>query len=146
MRRPCTQSRYVAREVATCPLIGLAAIAIVVARILVRVPDPSIGVPASSARIACAVNPLAARLAIDASPVSFLFGVPLATGRRAGDVEIIAMRACAAGIRGLLAPLARLGVGLSLSTFALCLEGEPAARREVAVAGVALLVRARRSS
>jgi hypothetical protein len=55
------------------------------------------------------VSLLGTMLAIYALPVSFLFGVLLAIGRMAGDVEIIAMRACGIGIRGLLAPIALLG-------------------------------------
>ena len=80
-------------------------------------------------------------LAIYALPVSFLFGVLLAMGRMAADIEITAMRACGIGIRGLLMPIAALGAVVSLVTLVLCLEVEPAARREMAGAVRRMLVR-----
>jgi lipopolysaccharide export system permease protein len=132
----------VAREVAAYTLIGLAAITIVmVARSLVRVLDQLIGAGLLGEDVLRVVSLLAAMLAIYALPVSFLFGVLLAIGRMAGDVEIIAMRACGVGLRGLLAPIALLGVGLSLSTLVLCLDVEPAARREMTATVRTLLLR-----
>jgi lipopolysaccharide export system permease protein len=142
MRWPRTLSLYVTREVAAYTLIGLAAITIVmVARSLVRVLDNLIGAGVMAEDVLRVVSLLGAMLAIYALPVSFLFGVLLAIGRMAGDVEIIAMRACGVGLRGLLAPIALLGVGLSLSTLVLCLEVEPAARREMAATVRTLLIR-----
>jgi lipopolysaccharide export system permease protein len=142
MHWPRTLSLYVAREVVAYTLIGLAAITIVmVARSLVRVLDQLIGAGFLGEDVLRVVSLLAAMLAIYALPVAFLFGVLLAIGRMAGDVEIIAMRACGVGLRGLLAPIALLGVGLSLSTLVLCLDVEPAARREMTATVRTLLLR-----
>lgn len=133
---------YVTREVVSYTLLGLAAITIVmVARSLVRVLDELIGAGFALDDLLRVVGLLATMLAIYALPVSFLFGVLLAIGRMAGDVEITAMRACGVGVRGLLTPVAILGVSLSLSTLALTLELEPAARRDMSAAVRRMLVR-----
>jgi lipopolysaccharide export system permease protein len=142
MRWPRTLSLYVTREVVAYTLIGLAAITILMlARSLVRVLDQLIGAGVGGADLLRVVSLLGTMLAVYALPVSFLFGVLLAIGRMAGDVEIIAMRACGVGIRGLVTPIALLGIALSLSTLALCLEVEPAARREMSAAVRMMLVR-----
>jgi lipopolysaccharide export system permease protein len=142
MRWPRTLSLYVTREVVTYTLIGLAVITIVmVARGLVRYLDYLIGAGFAAADLLRMVGLLATTLAIYALPASFLFGVLLAIGRMAGDVEITAMRACGVGIRGLLGPIGLLGAALSLSTLGLGLEVEPAARREMASVLRRLLVR-----
>ena len=142
MRWPRTLSLYVTREVVAYTLIGLAAITLVmVARGVVRVLDQLIGAGFALDDLARMIALLATTLAIYALPVSFLFGVLLAIGRMASDLEITAMRACGVGIRGLLVPIALLGVLLSLATFALSLEGEPAARRAMKAAVRTLLVR-----
>ena len=142
MRWPRTLSLYVVREVVAYTSIGLAAITIVmVARSLVRELDRLVGAGVESADVLRVASLLGSMLAIYALPVSFLFGVLLAIGRMAGDVEIIAMRACGVGLRGLLAPIALLGIGLSLSTLVLCLDVEPAARREFAATVRTLLLR-----
>jgi lipopolysaccharide export system permease protein len=142
MRWPRTLSLYVTREVMSYTLIGLAAITVVmVARGIVRVLDYLIGAGFALEDLLRMVSLLATTLAIYALPVSFLFGVLLAIGRMASDLEITAMRACGVGIRGLLAPIALLGALLSLSTLGLSLEGEPAARRAMSAAVRTLLVR-----
>jgi lipopolysaccharide export system permease protein len=142
MRWPRTLSWYVTREVAAYTLLGLAAITtVMVARSLVRVLDELIGAGFVLDDLMRVVSLLGAMLAIYALPVSFLFGVLLAMGRMAGDVEITAMRACGIGIRGLLLPIAALGAALSLITLVLCLEVEPAARREMAGAVRRMLLR-----
>jgi lipopolysaccharide export system permease protein len=142
MRWPRTLSLYVTREVVSYSLIGLAAITLVmVARGVVRVLDYLIGAGFALEDLLRMVSLLATTLAIYALPVSFLFGVLLAIGRMASDLEITAMRACGVGIRGLLAPIALLGALLSLSTLALSLDGEPAARRAMSAAVRTLLVR-----
>ena len=142
MRWPRTLSLFVTREVVAYTLIGLAAITLVmVARGIVRVLDHLIGAGFAVEDLLRMVSLLATTLAIYALPVSFLFGVLLAIGRMASDLEITAMRACGVGMRGLLAPIALLGVLISLSTLALSLEGEPAARRAMSAAVRTLLVR-----
>jgi lipopolysaccharide export system permease protein len=142
MRWPRTLSLYVTREVVAYTLIGLAAITIVMlAGNLVRVLDRLIGAGVVGSDLLRVVGLLATMLAVYALPVAFLFGVLLAIGRMAGDVEIIAMRACGVGIRGLFTPIALLGVAFSLSTLALCLEVEPAARREMSAAMRIMVVR-----
>jgi lipopolysaccharide export system permease protein len=142
MRWPRTLSLYVTREVVTYTSIGLAAITILlVARSLVRLLDELVGAGALGADVLRVLGLLAGQLALYALPVSFLFGVLLAIGRMAGDVEIVAMRACGVGLRGLLAPIAMLGTLLSLLALALCLEGEPAARRAMAATLRTLVIR-----
>jgi lipopolysaccharide export system permease protein len=142
MRWPRTLSLYVTREVATYTSIGLAAITILMlARSLVRVLDELVGAGVIGMDLLRVVALLAAMLGIYALPVSFLFGVLLAIGRMAGDVEIVAMRACGLGLRGLLTPIAILGAVLSLSTLALCVEVEPAARRQMATAVRTMVMR-----
>jgi lipopolysaccharide export system permease protein len=142
MRWPRTLSLYVTREVVSYTLIGLAAITLVmVARGVVRVLDYLIGAGFAFEDLAQIVGLLATTLAIYALPVSFLFGVLLAIGRMASDLEITAMRACGVGIRGLLVPIALIGVLLSVSTLGLCLEVEPAARRAMAGVLRTMLVR-----
>jgi lipopolysaccharide export system permease protein len=142
MRWPRTLSLYVTREVMSYSLIGLAAITLVmVARGVVRVLDYLVGAGFAVEDLLHMVSLLATTLAIYALPVSFLFGVLLAIGRMASDLEITAMRACGVGIRGLLVPIALLGALLSLSTLALSLDGEPAARRAMSAAVRTLLVR-----
>jgi lipopolysaccharide export system permease protein len=142
MRWPRTLSWYATREVVSYTLLGLAAITtVMVARSLVRVLDELIGAGFLLDDLLRVVSLLGTMLAIYALPVSFLFGVLLAMGRMAADVEITAMRACGIGIRGMLTPIAVLGAALSLATLALCLEVEPAARREMAGAVRRMLVR-----
>ena len=142
MRWPRTLSLYVTREVVAYTLIGLAAITLVmVARGIVRAIDQLVGAGFALEDLVRMMSLLATTFAIYALPVSFLFGVLLAIGRMASDLEITAMRACGVGIRGLLAPIGLLGVLLSLGTFALSLEGEPAARRAMKAAVRTLLVR-----
>lgn len=142
MRWPRTLSLYVTREVIAYTAIGLAAIILVmVARGIVRVLDQLIGAGFALDDLLRMISLLATTLAIYALPVSFLFGVLLAIGRMASDLEITAMRACGVGIRGLLVPIGLLGALLSLATLALSLEGEPAARRAMKAAVRTLLVR-----
>jgi lipopolysaccharide export system permease protein len=142
MRWPRTLSLYVTREVVSYTLIGLAAIAIVmVARGIVRVLDYLIGAGFALEDLLSLISLLVTTFAIYALPVSFLFGVLLAIGRMASDLEITAMRACGVGIRGLLVPIALLGGLLSLATLALSLEVEPAARRAMAGLIRTMLVR-----
>jgi len=142
MRWPRTLSLYVTREVVTYTLVGLGAVTIImVANGLVRRLDQLFGAGVMGVDLLRVVSLLAAMVAVYALPVAFLFGVLLAIGRMAGDVEIIAMRACGIGIRGLLAPVTVLGVALSAMTLAFCLEGEPAARREMAAAVRTMLIR-----
>jgi lipopolysaccharide export system permease protein len=142
MRGPRTLSIYVTREVVAYTLLGLAAITIVmVARSLVRVLDELIGAGFLLRDLLHVARLLGTMLLIYALPVSFLFGVLLATGRMAADVEITAMRACGIGIRGLMLPVMVLAALLSLLTLELTLDVEPAARRQMAGAVRTLLVR-----
>jgi lipopolysaccharide export system permease protein len=142
MRWPRTLSIYVAREIITYTLLGLTAISVVMlTRSLVRVLDELIGAGFRFEDLATVASLLTTILAIYALPVSFLFGVLLAMGRMAADVESTAMRACGVGIRGILLPVFLLGGLLSLLTLELAVEVEPAARREMAAAVRRMLVR-----
>ena len=142
MRWPRTLSLYVTREIVAYTLLGLAAISVVmVTRSLVRVLDELIGAGFLLEDLLTVVVLLGAILAIYALPVSFLFGVLLAMGRMASDVEITAMRACGIGMRGILAPVGLLGLLLSGLTLHLSLDVEPSARRSMSTAVRRMLVR-----
>jgi lipopolysaccharide export system permease protein len=140
--RPRILSRYVAREVVQYTLLGLAAISVILlARNLVRVLDELLGAGFSWTDLGTLVRLLGTMLLLYALPVSFLFGVLLAVGRMAGDVEIVAMRACGIGIRQLLVPVLVLGVLISAGTLQLAMHVEPAARRELRAAVGSLVAR-----
>lgn len=142
MRWPRTLSFYVAREIAAYTLLGLAAISIVMlTRSLVRVLDDLISAGFRIDDLVTVASLLVTILTIYALPVSFLFGVLLAIGRMAADVEITAMRACGIGIRGILLPVFLIGTALSLLTLELSVDVEPAARREMAASVRKMIVR-----
>ncbi|HKA14896.1 MAG TPA: LptF/LptG family permease [Myxococcota bacterium] len=142
MRWPRTLSLYVTREVVAYSLIVIAAFMIIfVVRGLVGRLDQLVGAGAIGTDLLRVASLLGAMATIYVVPASFLVGVVIAIARMSGDVEITAIRACGVGIRGLLAPIALLGVVLSLSTLALCLEFEPAARRDVAAAFRTMAIR-----
>lgn len=142
MRGPRTLSLYVAREVMQYMLLGLAAIGLVMlGRGLVRVMDELLGAGFRLADLLTVLRLLGTVLMVYAVPVAFLFGVLLAIGRLASDVEITAMRACGVGVLGILAPVALLGLAFSALTLELALDVEPAARREMATALRQMLVR-----
>ncbi len=142
MRWPRTLSLYVAREVVLYTLLGLAAITIVMAtRNLMDVLEKLIGAGLEAGDLLTILRLIGTMLTVYALPVSFLFGVLLAIGRMAADVEITAMRACGVGIRGLLLPIGLLGLGLSVLTLQLTLYVEPAAQRDMSLAVRRLVVR-----
>lgn len=133
---------YIAREVVLYTLLGLAAITVVmVTRSLVRVLDELIGAGFHLEDFLTVVRLLGTMLFVYALPVSFLFGVLLAIGRMAADVEITAMRACGIGVAGILLPVAVLGTGFSALTLELTLDVEPGARRDMTTAVRRMLVR-----
>jgi len=142
MRWPRTLSFYVAREITAYTLLGLAAISVVMlTRSLVRVLDDLIGAGFRVEDLVSVASLLVTILTIYALPVSFLFGVLLAMGRMAADVEITAMRACGIGIRGILLPVFLMGAALSALTLELAVEIEPSARREMAASVRRMIVR-----
>ena len=142
MRGPRILTRYLTREVIQYTLLGLAAISVILlARNLVRVLDELLGAGFSWTDLALLVRVLGTMLLLYALPVSFLFGVLLAVGRMAADVEIVAMRACGIGLRHLLLPVLALGLAISGLTLNLALDVEPAARRELRGAVASLVAR-----
>lgn len=142
MRGPRTLSRYVAREVSQYTLLGLAAIGVIMlARNFVRVLDELLGAGFALSDLLLVLRVLGTMLLVYALPVSLLFGVLLAVGRMAADVEIVALRACGVGLRELLLPIAVLGAGVSALTLQLALDVEPAARREMRAAITSMLAR-----
>lgn len=142
MRWPRTLTFYVTREVLAYTLLGLVAITIVmVSRSLMRVLDELVGAGFLIEDLLTVLRLLGTMLATYALPVSFLFGVLLALGRMAADVEITAMRACGIGLRGLMLPIGLLGLLLSLGTLELMLDVEPAARRGMSEALRRMLLR-----
>lgn len=142
MRAPWTIWRYVTREVLQYSLLGLAAMAIVMlTRSLADVLDELMLADFALGDLAVLVRLIAISLLVYALPIAFLFGVLLAIGRMAADVEIIAMRACGFGVASLMVPIGALGLALSLLTLPLCLEIEPMARRELTGTLQSLLVR-----
>ncbi len=142
MRGPRTLSRYVAREVLQYTLLGLAAISVILlARNLVRALDELLGAGFALADLLLLMRVLGTMLLLYALPVSLLFGVLLAVGRMAADVEIVAMRACGIGLRDLLRPIHVVGLAVSALTLRLALDVEPAARREMRAAIASLVAR-----
>lgn len=142
MRAPRTLACYVVREVLLYTLIGLVAIAIVLlTRNLVQALEGLVGAGFGASDLATLLRILGTLLTIHALPIAFLFGVMLAIGRMAADVEIVAMRACGVGLRTLVLPVLILGGLFSGLTWMFTLEAEPAARREMKSAIRNLLAR-----
>lgn len=142
MRWPRTLSLYIVREVVLYTLLGLAAITIVMlTRSLVRMLDYLIGTGFLWEDLVSLVRVMGTMLAVYALPVSFLFGVLLAMGRMASDVEITAMRACGVGVLRILLPVSILGLAISLLTLQLTLDVEPAARRDMSAVVQRMLLR-----
>jgi lipopolysaccharide export system permease protein len=142
MRVPRTLWFYILRGVLQYTLIGLAAITMVlVTRNMVRMLDWLIGAGFLLSDLAAVLQLLGTMLAAYTLPISFLFGVLLAFGRMAGDVEILAMRACGVGLRQIALPVVIAGALISLFTWKLTLEIEPAARRAMTAAAATMLMR-----
>lgn len=137
-----TLSLYVAREVAQYTLLGLVAITtVMVARELVQVLEKVVGAGLRLDDLLAVVRIFASMLVVYALPVSFLFGILLAIGRMAADLEIVAMAACGIGMRALAIPIGVLALLISLATVHLTREVEPAAYRAMSLAGKRMLVR-----
>jgi lipopolysaccharide export system permease protein len=142
MRAARTLSLYVTREVIQYTLLGLAAITmILVTRNLVRVLDKLIGAGFLFSDLLTLLRLFGAELLAYTLPISFLFGVLLAVGRMAADVEVTAMRACGVGVATVTLPPFALGVLLSVFSGYLTLEATPAAQREMRVAVSRMLLR-----
>jgi len=142
MRGPRTLSIYIVREVLQYALLGLAAITLVlVARNLVRVLDEVIGAGFRFTDLMTVVRLLVTMLVSYALPIAFLFGVLLAVGRMAADVEITAMRACGVSLVGIVLPITLVGVLISCLHFHLSVVVEPAAQRQLGKAIVTLLAK-----
>lgn len=142
MRGSRTLSLYVVREVVQYALLGLAAITVVlVMRNLVRVLDEVIGAGFRLADLVNVLQLLITMLVSYALPISFLFGVLLAIGRMATDVEIIAMRACGVGLAGILLPIVTVGILISGVSWYMAIDVEPAAQRGLAKAILKMLAR-----
>jgi len=142
MRATRTLSLYVTREVIQYTLLGLAAITMILAtRNLVRVLDKLIGAGFLFSDLLTLLRLFGAELLVYTLPISFLFGVLLAIGRMAADVELTAMRACGVGIAAVAVPPFTLGLLLSALSGYLTLEATPAAHREMRVAVSRMLLR-----
>lgn len=142
MRAPRTLVSYLVREVMGYTLLGLAAITVVlVTRNLIRALDELVAAGFTLQDLLLVLRLLATMLVIYALPVAFLFGVLLAIGRMAADVEITAMRACGIGLRTLTVPVVMVGLLISGMTLRLSLDAEPAARREMRRALTDMLAR-----
>lgn len=66
-----------------------------------------------------------------ALPIAFVFGLMMALGRLSDELELTALRSGGVGTGALLAPLAALGVAISVLTFYLMADVEPRAKREL---------------
>ena len=142
MRAPRTLISYVVREILLYTVLGLAAITVIlVTRNLVRALDEVAAAGFLLSDLLTVLRLLGTMLFIYALPVAFLFGILLAIGRMAADVEITAMRACGIGTRTLALPIIALGLLLSLVTLRLSLDVEPAARRDMKSALKEMLAR-----
>jgi len=142
MRAPRTLVTYIVREVLLYTLLGLVTIILVlVTRNLIRALEDLVDAGFTAADLLLVVRLLGTMLVIYALPVSFLFGVLLAIGRMAADVEITAMRACGIGLRTFTVPVLVFGLIFSAFTWRLTQESEPAARREMQAAMKSMLAR-----
>ena len=142
MRAPRTLISYVVREILLYTVLGLAAITVIlVTRNLVRALDEVAAAGFLLSDLLTVLRLLGTMLFVYALPVAFLFGILLAIGRMAADVEITAMRACGIGIRTLALPIIAIGLLLSLVTLRLSLDVEPAARRDMKSALKEMLAR-----
>jgi lipopolysaccharide export system permease protein len=132
MRLPRTLAAYILREVLLYSLLGLVAItAILVSRNLLRHLDLLIASGASAEDALSVLWCLASALATYAVPVAFLFGVLLAMGRLASDVEITAAHSCGIGLRTLVLPVALLGFAVACVTAYLTFDVEHRAQRRL---------------
>jgi lipopolysaccharide export system permease protein len=132
MRLPRTLATYILREVLLYSLLGLVTITLIlVSRNLLRHLDELIASGASAADALTVLWCLASVLATYAVPVAFLFGVLLAMGRLASDVEIAAMHSCGIGLRTLVLPVAFLGFAVSCVTGYLTFDVEYRAQRRL---------------
>jgi LPS export ABC transporter permease LptF len=142
MRAPRTIVAYLLREVAIYTALGLTAILVVlVTRNLVRTIGELVNAGFSASDLLLIVRLLGTMLVVYALPIAFLFGVLLAIGRMAADVEITAMRACGIGLRTFTVPIVVAGLLLSGLTLRFTLEAEPAARRDMRDAIKTILAR-----
>jgi len=142
MRGSRTLTRYIVREVLLYTLLGLVTIGLILlARNLARSLDELIGAGFVLRDLLSLMRLLGISLLLYALPVSFLFGVLLAVARMAGDVEILALRACGLGLRQLLWPVLALGLLFGALTGYLARDVEPAARRELRTLLVSFVAR-----
>lgn len=142
MRAPRTIATYLVREILVYMLVGLAIIIVVlVTRNLVRELEDLVDVGFTWRDLLLVVRLLGTMLVVYALPIAFLFGVLLAIGRMAADVEIVAMRACGIGLLTFTVPVVLLGLVISGFTWNFTLETEPAARREMQAAIRTMLAR-----
>jgi lipopolysaccharide export system permease protein len=142
MRAPRTLVSYVVREVLLYTLLGLGSITVIlVTRNLVRALDEVAAAGFQLGDLLTVLSLLGTMLFIYALPIAFLFGILLAIGRMAADVEITAMRACGIGLGTLTLPIVIVGALLSLVTLRLSLDVEPGARREMKLALKEMLAR-----
>lgn len=142
MRAPRTIVAYLLREVVLYTVLGLAAIIVVlVTQNLMRALGDLVDAGFTGKDLLLVVRLLGTMLVVYALPISFLFGVLLAVGRMAADVEITAMRACGIGMRTFMVPILALGLLFSALSLRLTLEAEPAARREMRDAIKTMLAR-----
>jgi lipopolysaccharide export system permease protein len=142
MRGARTLSRYILWEVIQYTLIGLGAISVVlVTRNVVQMLDRLVGSGFVLSDLLWVFRLFGTMLAVYTLPISLLFGVLLAVGRLAEDIEITAMRSCGVGVRQIVMPIATLGILISLFTGYLSVTVEPAARREMKAAAATMLMR-----
>lgn len=134
--------RYLVREVALYTTLGfLAATPVVmVPNLLARADEFLVaGVTArDQLDLAMCVIPLVVGYAL---PIAFLFGVMMAIGRLAGDLEITALRCCGVGTRAILLPILALGALVSAFTAYLMIEVEPRAKRGLVEVGLRVAAR-----
>jgi lipopolysaccharide export system permease protein len=123
MPRPRILSRYVAREVLQYTALGLATLTLLfLGEKLLRFAGELFTGGFSPGEVGVLLRGAAIAVLVYSAPAAFLFGVLLASGRLAADLEITAMRSCGLGLRALLVPVAVLGLLLSGALAYLSLE------------------------
>ena len=124
--------KYIAREVATHALLGLAVFTFVLfVPELVILMDLIVRHSGGFATVVwlflCALPPVL----IFTLPMSILVGVLIGLGRMSADSEIVALHSCGIGLRRLLRPVGAVAVGVTAITLLMTLWLSPAALRQL---------------
>ncbi len=142
MRAPRTISLYLVRGVLVYMVLGLLGVGLVfLSNQMLRFLDEFLLVGVTWSHFLTIFRCVVTIISTYTLPIAFLFGVLVAVGRMAADAEIIALRACGVGLRGLVGPVFAVGVVVSCLSWHLILNVEHRAKRELRDVLVAVTTR-----